>query len=116
MSCDAPDDSETPDGKFAARDDTRWMKHGYSGDASFTGEYADAGLSQWDGDPVVPHIQIHPVREQNEVTISMALEGRDDESDLRAGIMATFTADQIFALADALEETAGAARDGELAE
>ena len=116
MSCDAPDDSETPDGKFAARDDTRWMKHGYSGDASFTGEYADAGLSQLDGDPVVPHIQIHPVRTQNEVTISMALDGRDDESDLRAGIMATFTADQIFALADALEETAGAARDGELAE
>ena len=116
MSCDAPDDSETPDGKFAARDDTRWKKHGYSGDATFTGEYADAGLSQWDGDPVVPHIQIHPVREQNEVTISMALEGRDDESDLHAGIRATFTADQIFALVDALEETAGAARDGELAE
>ena len=116
MSCEAPDDGEEPDGKFAARDDTRWMKHGYSADAEFRGEYADARLSQWDDDPVVPHLQIHAVRTQNEVTISMAVNGRDDESDLHAGIMATFTADQIFALADALEETAGAAQDGELAE
>jgi len=116
MSCEEPNDSETPDGKFAVRDDTRWKKHGYSGDASFTGEYADACLSQRDGDPVVPHIKIHAVRSQNEVSILMTLDSRDDESDLHVGILATFTADQIFALADALEETAGAAADGELAE
>ena len=116
MSCEAPDDGKEPDGKYAARDDTRWMKHGYSGDAEFRGEYADARLSQRDGDSVVPHIQIHAVRTQNEVTISMAVNSQDDERDPHAGIMATFTADQIFALADALEETAGAARDGELAE
>ena len=116
MSCEEPDDGEEPDGKYAARDDTRWMKHGYSGDAEVRGGYAHARLSQRDGDPVVPHIHIHAVRTQNEVTISMALNGRDDESDLYAGIMATFTADQILALADALEETAGAAADGELAE
>jgi len=46
----------------------------------------------------------------------MALNGRDDESDLHVGILAMFTADQIRALADALEETAGDAADGELAE
>ena len=115
MSCDAPEGSEQPDGKFAARDDTRWMKHGYSGDAEFRGGYAHARLSQRDGDPVVPHIQIHAVRTQNEVTISMAVNSQDDESDLHAGILATFTPDQILALADALEETAGAAADGELA-
>ena len=45
MSCDAPEGSEEPDGKFAARDDTRWVKHGYSGDAEFRGEYATARLS-----------------------------------------------------------------------
>ena len=116
MSCDAPEGSEEPDGKFAARDDTRWMKHGYRSDAEFRGKYAHARLSQRDGDPVVPHIQIHAVRTQNEVTISMAVNSQDDESDLHAGILATFTADQIHALADALEETAGAAADGELAE
>ena len=116
MSCEEPDDSKAPDEKFAARDDTRWKKHGYGANASFIGEYADGRLSQYDGDPVVPHIKIHAVRTQNEVSISMALDGRDDESDLHVGILATFTADQIFALADALEETAGAAADGELAE
>jgi len=115
MSCEAPDDGEEPDGKFALRDDTRWKKHGYSGDARFTGEYADACLSQWDDDPVVPHVEIHPVMEQNEVTISMALNGRDDESDLHAGLIATFTADQIHALADALEEVAECAEEGILA-
>jgi hypothetical protein len=116
MSCEASEGGETPDGKFAARDDTRWVKHGYSGDAEFIGEYANMLLSQWDDHPVVPKVEIHPVMKQNEVSISMALNARDDESDLHAGIAATFTADQIFALADALEETAGAARDGELAE
>ena len=115
MSCEEPEDSEQPDGKFAARDDTRWMKHGYSGDAEFRGGYAHARLSQYDGDPVVPHVQIHAVRTQNEVTISMALNGRDDESDLYAGMRATFTADQIHALADALEEVAECAEEGILA-
>jgi hypothetical protein len=115
MSCEAPDDGEEPDGKFAARDDTRWMKHGYSSDAEFRGEYATARLSQLDGDPVVPSVEIHPVMTQNEVTISMAVNSRDDESDLHAGILATFTADQIHALADALEEVAECAEEGILA-
>ena len=116
MSCDAPEGSEQPDGKFAARNDTRWMKHGYSGDAEFRGGYAHARLSQRDGDPVVPCIQIHAVRTQKEVTISMAVNSQDDESDLHAGILATFTPDQIFALADALEEVAECAEEGILAD
>ena len=59
MSCDAPEGIEEPDGKFAARDNTRWIKHEYSGDAEFRGEYATVRLSQLDGDPVVPHVEIH---------------------------------------------------------
>ena len=116
MSCDAPEGSEQPDGKFAARDDTRWMKHGYSGNAEFRGGYAHARLSQRDGDPVVPRIQIHAVRTQNEVTISMAVNSQDDERDPHAGILATFTPDQIFALADALEEVAECAEEGIVAD
>lgn len=115
MSCKQGEDSEEPDGKFAARNDTRWIKHGYSGDAEFRTEYANMLLSQWDDHPVVPKVEIHPVSKQNEVSISMALDGRGDESDLHAGIVATFTADQIFALADALEEVAECAEEGILA-
>ena len=117
MSCDAPDDSEQPDGKYAARDDTRWIKHGFDGSAEFRGEYSEARLNQREGDPVVPKIQVLPVYDQNEVTLAMSITSADDPyHDLYGGARATFTADQIFALADALEETAGAAADGELAE
>lgn len=117
MSCEEPDDSEQPDGKFAARDDTRWIKHGFDGSADYRGEYAEARLDQREGDPVVPKIQVLPVYDKNEVTLAMSITSADDPyHDLYGGVRATFTADQIFALADALEETAGAARDGELAE
>jgi len=88
------------------------MKHGYSADAEFRGQYTHARLSQRDGDHVAPHIQIHAVRTQNEVTISMAVNSQDDERDPHAGILATFTPDQIFALADALEEVAECAEEG----
>jgi hypothetical protein len=117
MSCEQSECSEEPDGKFAARNDTRWIKHGFNGDAEFRGEYATARLEQREGHPVVPKIEVMPVRNENEVTLVMSIDSTDDPPhDLHSGVLATFTADQIFALADALEETAGAARDGELAD
>jgi len=116
MSCDAPEGSEQPDGKFAARDDTRWIKHGFDGGAEYRGEYAEARLNQREGDPVVPKIQVLPVYDKNEVTLAMSITSADDPyHDLYGGARATFTADQIHALADALEEVAECAEEGILA-
>ena len=116
MSCEAPEGSEEPDGKFAARDDTRWIKHGFNGSGNFSGEYADAMLYQEDDDPVSPRLEIHPVLEQNEVTLSLSVSSHDSPpSDIRMGVRADFTADQIHALADALEEVAECAEQGVLA-
>jgi len=112
-----PDAGEEPDGKYATVDDTRWRKYGFNGWGNFEGEYAGAMVEQRDGDPVAPHVQIHPVRSENEVKISMGVSepAADEPSRPNVGVMGTFTPDQIYALADALKEVAECAEEGILA-
>jgi hypothetical protein len=119
MSCDQSEaDSEPPDGKYAAFEDTRWMKHGFAGYGRFDGAHTRVLVEQARHPDVAPYLKIHPVATENEVTLSMGVSEPPPSQSSKpdVGVMGTFTADQVFALADALEEVAGAARDGELAE
>jgi len=77
-----PDEGEEPDGKYATVDDTRWRNYGFNGWGNFEGQYAGAMVEQRDGDPVAPHVQIHPVRSENEVKISMGCPSRQLKSPL----------------------------------
>jgi hypothetical protein len=90
---------------------------GVTAGGTSTGRTQARWWSSGDGDPVAPHVQIHPVRSENEVKISMGVSepAPDEPSEPSVGVMGTFTPDQIYALADALEGVARCAEEGILA-
>jgi hypothetical protein len=107
------DRRECSDGGEDGAEDTRWMKYGFRADGEFRDTHS-GGVVEHDTAEVVPRFQIHPVTREDEVRISLTVTPSGDERTPEVGAMGSFTSEQIFELADALEEVAGAARDGEV--
>jgi hypothetical protein len=101
------------DGDTNGNEDTRWMKYGSRAGGEFR-DIHSGGVVEHDTTDVVPRFQIHPVTREDEVRISLAITPSGDERAPSVSAMGSFTSEQILELADALEEVAGAARDGEI--
>jgi hypothetical protein len=101
-------------GERSPNKDTRWIKYGTRPDGEFTGEHAAAFIDDSAATPVVPRLEIHPILREGEVRLSLGVVPAGDERTPSVSAMGSYTPEQIFELTDALEEVAGAARDGEV--
>jgi hypothetical protein len=107
------DRRERSDGGEDAPEDTRWIKYGFRADGEFRDVYS-GGVVDHETADVVPRFEIHQVLREGQVEISLTVTPSGNERTPEVGAMGSFTVEQILELADALEEVAGAAKDGEV--
>lgn len=105
---------ETDHDERSPNEDTRWIKYGSRPDGEFSGAHAAAYIDDSSSTAVVPRVEIHPILREDEVRLSLGVVPEGDEHTPTISAMGSFTPEQIFELADALEEVAAAARDGEV--